>query len=688
MAGFLTCALMVIAIDGPVAAQTAPETTTADSTPVATTVPATDAPPEPSPTTADTTPAPTPTTTAPLTTDAPVAVPTGTTTTSTTEPASAVPVSAVSVSTTVLAVTVVPDIVPDTSSPSTTTSTVSASTVSASTVSTSTVSTSTVSTSTVPISTTTTATTTTTTTTTTTVATGPDPCLTGCDLGTGLLFHHWHFEQLGVATPPTIAADGVLVAVVDRGVRLDHQDLVGNVRRAACSPAFNAELELEHGTNVAGLIAPISFDGRGLASAVPGIEVLDVPIAGLDDEGRSLASAALVAAGIRCAVAEGADIINLSVAGSCTGTDDLRAAVLEAEQAGVVVVAAAGNVNSLAPPCPAAFPTVLSVGATSQDGAVVIGEQWADILLPGVELVTASASDSRPRTLVTGTSFAAPVLSSTIAALLSEHPKWTPARVRARISIAATDNQAWLPALMADRPGAIAVTSDGGVTSLGDAAIAAELPTAAAVDLAVGLCFEVLVASADGGVFALGGAQFHGSLGGIDLAAPIVSIEVVDGGYLLFAADGGVFTFGAAEFFGSLGAIAIGAPIVDAAVTSTGRGYWLLGADGQIYTFGDAAREGSIVDPTGNMVAIERIDGGYVLFRSDGQVVRFGSRLQSWNFEATGSVIGGYVDRGDPVVVMSQGEVVTAGDASRLVGSPTVVAAARAPTDIECSDQQ
>ena len=155
----------------------------------------------------------------------------------------------------------------------------------------------------------------------------------------------------------------------------------------------------------------------------------------------------------------------------------------------------------------------------------------------------------------------------------------------------------------------------------------------------------------------------------------------------LFAADGGVFTFGTAQFHGSLGAIAISSPIVDAAVTSSGAGYWLLGADGQVYTFGDAERAGAIIDSAQNMVAIERVDGGYVLFRSDGRVVRLGSRLQGWNVDVAGSVIGGYMDSGAPFVFTAGGEVRSAADASRLAGSP-MVAAAQTRDDIECSDQQ
>jgi len=63
-----------------------------------------------------------------------------------------------------------------------------------------------------------------------------------------------------------------------------------------------------------------------------------------------------------------------------------------------------------------------------------------------------------------------------------------------------------------------------------------------------------LVAS-DGGVFAFGDAQFHGSAGSFDLNRPITGIISTDddGGYLLVADDGGLFAFGDAPFDGSLG---------------------------------------------------------------------------------------------------------------------------------------
>lgn len=68
-----------------------------------------------------------------------------------------------------------------------------------------------------------------------------------------------------------------------------------------------------------------------------------------------------------------------------------------------------------------------------------------------------------------------------------------------------------------------------------------------------------------------------------------------DKGYWIFAADGGVFAYGDAQFHGSLPQLSIKPvqPIVGAWVTSTDGGYWLLGADGGIFSFGDAQFHGS-----------------------------------------------------------------------------------------------
>ncbi len=139
--------------------------------------------------------------------------------------------------------------------------------------------------------------------------------------------------------------------------------------------------------------------------------------------------------------------------------------------------------------------------------------------------------------------------------------------------------------------------------------------------------------AADGGVFAFGGAQFYGSMGGQHLNAPVVGMAATPtgGGYWLVASDGGVFAFGDAAYFGSLGDQLLNKPVVDMAVTPTGGGYWLVASDGGVFAFGDAQFRGSgiTISLTVPVVALvagaETFDAGYSIVTTAGNVFGFGA---------------------------------------------------------------
>ena len=137
------------------------------------------------------------------------------------------------------------------------------------------------------------------------------------------------------------------------------------------------------------------------------------------------------------------------------------------------------------------------------------------------------------------------------------------------------------------------------------------------------------LAASDGGVFAIGDAGFHGSMGNHALNRPVVGMAATpDGkGYWLVASDGGVFAFGDAGFHGSMGGRALNRPVVGIASSPDGKGYWLVASDGGVFAFGDAGFRGSTGDrslsrPIVGMAADP--DGpGYWLVGSDGGVFAF-----------------------------------------------------------------
>jgi subtilisin family serine protease len=176
-----------------------------------------------------------------------------------------------------------------------------------------------------------------------------------------------------------------------------------------------------HGTFIAGIIAQVAPGATVLARRA-------IDSFGVSDE-------LTVARAVRACIAEGAHIINLSLGGYTH--DDAGSFVLDAACAGTVVVAAAGNDGTDRPFYPGASENVIAVGALSarsRRAAFSNYGDWVDACADG-DLVhsifvtgheeTDGDGDGQPDDFVepfaywSGTSFAAPQVSATIAALAS-----------------------------------------------------------------------------------------------------------------------------------------------------------------------------------------------------------------------------------------------------------------------------
>jgi subtilisin family serine protease len=265
----------------------------------------------------------------------------------------------------------------------------------------------------------------------------------------------------------------VRVAVIDSGVDRSHPEFEGKIVLGKSFVGGSPYVDREgHGTFVAGLIAAAVGNAEGIAGMAPSAELLVAKVVqpDLPDEIDVVAEAKA----IRWAVAQGAQVINISLGGLRDPLDPTRDAysqleadaIAYAHKNGAVVVAAVGNGNA-APRAPwpyasypAALPHVLGVSALARDGSAPTFSNrdkiYNDISAPGQAILStlpkaltspfkdcleqgySSCGPLDYRTAF-GTSFAAPQVSAAAAVLLAEQPSLRPEQVTELLTRTAVD---------------------------------------------------------------------------------------------------------------------------------------------------------------------------------------------------------------------------------------------------------
>jgi type VII secretion-associated serine protease mycosin len=469
----------------------------------------------------------------------------------------------------------------------------------------------------------------------------------------------WALDKVSFeAAWPTTNGSGVIVAVVDTGVREDHEDLgvkvLPGIDYVHSGNGWNDENG--HGTHVAGIIAAAANNAKGIAGGAPGVKILPVRV--LDASGSGFSSN--VAAGIIWATDHGARVINLSLGGT-TPSDGTRAAIQYANSKGAIVLAAAGNgaQSGNQPLYPGAFPETVAVAAVDQNlhrAAFSNYGSYVDIAAPGVAIRSTFNLSRTSYADMSGTSMATPYASAAAALVVATNPKLSANGVRNALQHTAIDLgtpgadvqfgsglinpkaavQQALPkpaGFGAKGHGYWVVAANGTVKAYGQAKFYGDLrgkplaaPIVAAAPTKSGKGYWL--AGANGAVYTFGDARYYGSMGGRHLNAPVAGMSVTPTGkgYFLLGADGGIFTFGDAKFRGSTGNLRLSAPVLDMTMTKSGRGYFLVAADGGVFTFGDAKFRGS----TGNLrlsspvVSMTAGTKGYWLVARDGGIFAFG----------------------------------------------------------------
>ena len=209
--------------------------------------------------------------------------------------------------------------------------------------------------------------------------------------------------------------DGVTVAVVDTGIAphsaltdavVDYRNFTGD------SEQYDT---VGHGSHVAGVIGARSGVAKGIA---PGVKMLSLKVLGHSGMGsnKSVADAVRYATDAEC------DIICMSL-GSPNPSAELHDAIKAANDAGVIIVCAAGN-DSGPVNYPAAFMETIAVGAVDKEGNVCpFSSRGKEIIVsaPGQDITSTWINNGYAT--VSGTSMAAPFVAGVLSLWVSANKR-------------------------------------------------------------------------------------------------------------------------------------------------------------------------------------------------------------------------------------------------------------------------
>lgn len=238
--------------------------------------------------------------------------------------------------------------------------------------------------------------------------------------------YQWSLPHCGLPTfwDLTKGASNYDVAIVDSGVNMNHPDLVGKNSYYTSSQGYDfGEDDSDpmdnhgHGTQVAGIAAAATNNGIGIAGSGRNTHIVPVKIS----DSYGIIDTYSAYRGMW--YAQRAEVINCSW-GSRYRDPILERAVYYAAGTSIVV-AAAGNSNSALEHYPAAYPGVISVGAsdssdnrwTSGQSGSNYGANWVKVAAPGANLFSTTMSGGY--SAVQATSMAAPFVAGLLAAFQS-----------------------------------------------------------------------------------------------------------------------------------------------------------------------------------------------------------------------------------------------------------------------------
>ncbi len=233
----------------------------------------------------------------------------------------------------------------------------------------------------------------------------------------------WGVQRIGSEIPHSLnfTGSGVRIGVIDSGINYNHIDLAANYF-GGTNIIYNTtdpfdDTTNKHGSHVSGIIAGID-NGTGVVGVAP--EAMLYAVKSLD--GAGFGTVGNIIDGVQWAVDNGMDIVNMSV-GLGVFNQALQDVCDAADNAGLLLVAAAGNSFGQALFYPALFPSVMAVTATTSIDVIAgMSPRGPEVELsaPGTAIYsTTSTTTTDNYGFLSGTSQAAPHAAGTAALLLS-----------------------------------------------------------------------------------------------------------------------------------------------------------------------------------------------------------------------------------------------------------------------------
>ncbi|MGW4977138.1 S8 family peptidase [Streptomyces mirabilis] len=282
----------------------------------------------------------------------------------------------------------------------------------------------------------------------------------------------------------TSTGSGVTVAVIDTGY-VAHSDVAGNIVAGydfisdtavsvdgdgrdsnpadpgdyyaanECGSGIPASDSSWHGTHVAGTIAAVTGNNKGIAGIAYGAKISPLRVLGkCGGYDSDIVDAITWASGGTVsgvpANANVAKVINMSLGGSGACTSATQSAITAAVNRGTTVVVAAGNDNdNAANYSPASCNNVITVAATGRSGSRASYSNYGsivDISAPGGDMSTATANgiystlnsgtktpSSESYAYYQGTSMATPHIVGLVALMKSANSSLTPAQIETAV---------------------------------------------------------------------------------------------------------------------------------------------------------------------------------------------------------------------------------------------------------------